>query len=217
MIVLLGPPGCGKGTQAQTLIKKFGMVQLSTGDMLREAVKAGTPIGKLADELMKAGLLVPDEVVTGLIEKRLEDARNVPGFIFDGYPRTEAQAKALDELLDNAGRGLDHVIELVVDEDALIDRVSGRFICARCNEGYHDSFKPTVAPDICDECGSSDMKRRPDDTADTVRSRLTEYRAKTAPIMPYYQAKGLIVRIDGMADMGDVTRAICATVFGASA
>lgn len=208
ILILLGPPGAGKGTQAQSLMTKHGLVQLSTGDMLRAAVKAGSEIGKRADAIMKAGHLVPDEVVTALIEARLEFEAHAPGFIFDGYPRTQAQAESLDSLLAKHGMKLDHVIELAVDEDALVERISGRFTCAKCNEGYHDTFKCPKVKDTCDVCGSHEFKRRPDDNAETVRARLAEYRAKTAPILPYYEAKGLVARVDGMADINIVTDAI---------
>ncbi|WP_174274087.1 adenylate kinase [Sphingomonas bacterium] len=208
MLILLGPPGAGKGTQAQSLMTKHGLVQLSTGDMLRAAVKVGSEIGRQADALMKAGALVPDEVVTALIEARLEFEAHAPGFIFDGYPRTRAQAESLDALLAKHGMKLDHVIELAVDEEALVDRISGRFTCAKCNEGYHDRFKPPGQEGVCDVCGSTEFKRRPDDNAETVRARLAEYRAKTAPILPYYEAKSLVARVDGMADIADVTEAI---------
>ena len=208
ILILLGPPGAGKGTQAQSLMSKHGLIQLSTGDMLRAAVKAGSDIGQKADAIMKAGQLVPDEVVTALIEQRLEFEAHAAGFIFDGYPRTRAQAESLDGLLAKHGMKLDHVIELAVDEDALVERISGRFTCAKCNEGYHDVFKQPKVAGTCDVCGSHEFKRRPDDNAETVRSRLEEYRAKTAPILPYYEAKGLVSRVDGMADIDVVTDAI---------
>ena len=208
ILILLGPPGAGKGTQAQSLMTRFGFVQLSTGDMLRAAVKAESEIGRKADALMKAGELVPDEIVTSLIESRLEFEAHAPGFIFDGYPRTQTQAESLDTLLAKHGMKLDHVIELVVDEEALVQRISGRFTCAKCNEGYHDTFKLPKVEGVCDVCGSTEFKRRPDDNAETVRARLAEYRAKTAPILPYYEAKGVVKRVDGMADIRVVSSAI---------
>ena len=208
LLILLGPPGAGKGTQAQALMTRHGLVQLSTGDMLRAAVKAGSEIGRRADAIMKAGQLVPDEVVTALIETRLDFEAHAPGFIFDGYPRTQAQAESLDALLAARGLKLANVIELAVDEQALVDRISGRFTCAKCNEGYHDRFKLPKVAGVCDVCGSTEFKRRPDDTADTVRARLAEYRGKTTPILPYYEAKGIVARVDGMAPMEDVTHAI---------
>jgi adenylate kinase len=205
LLILLGPPGAGKGTQAQLLMTKYGLVQLSTGDMLRAAVKAGSDVGREADAIMKSGGLVSDEIVTKLIADRLDFEAHAPGFIFDGYPRTQAQAESLDALLNARGLKLDHVIELEVNEDALVDRISGRFTCAKCNEGYHDRYKLPKVAGVCDVCGSREFKRRPDDNAETVRTRLAEYRAKTAPILPYYDAKGLVARIDGMAAIDVVT------------
>jgi adenylate kinase len=212
ILILLGPPGAGKGTQAQTLMSRHGYVQLSTGDMLRAAVKVGSEIGRKAEAIMKAGQLVPDEVVTQLIENRLEFEAHAPGFIFDGYPRTQAQAESLDALLARHAMKLDHVIELAVDEDALVERISGRFTCAKCNEGYHDRYKLPKVEGVCDVCGSTEFKRRPDDNAETVRARLAVYRGETAPILPYYEAKGVVTRVDGMADIDKVTGAIEAIV-----
>ncbi|GAA3261882.1 adenylate kinase [Sphingomonas yabuuchiae] len=203
-IILLGPPGAGKGTQAQRLVANRGMVQLSTGDMLRAAVKAGTPVGLQAKAVMDAGELVSDAIVSALIGERLDAAEAEGGAIFDGYPRTEAQAEALDVLLAERGKSLDHVIELAVDEDALVERITGRFTCASCGAGYHDSFKPTQVEGVCDVCGSTEFKRRPDDNAETVRTRMAEYRAKTAPILPLYEARGIVTRVDGMAAMDAV-------------
>jgi adenylate kinase len=208
LLILLGPPGAGKGTQAQSLMARYGLIQLSTGDMLRAAVKAGSDVGRKAKAIMEAGQLVPDEVVTALIAEQLDKHAHAPGFIFDGYPRTQAQAESLDALLAERGFKLDHVIELTVDEQALVDRISGRFTCARCNEGYHDRFKLPKTAGVCDVCGSAEFKRRPDDNAETVRARLAEYRGKTAPILPYYEAKGLVARVDGMAEIDAVTQAI---------
>ncbi len=208
LLILLGPPGAGKGTQAQRLMAQHGLIQLSTGDMLRAAVKDGSDVGRRAKAIMEAGQLVPDEIVTSLIADRLDKEAHAPGFIFDGYPRTQAQAESLDELLAERGLALDQVIELTVDEQALVERISGRFTCARCNEGYHDRFKLPKAAGVCDICGSTEFKRRPDDNAETVRARLAEYRAKTAPILPYYEAKGLVARVDGMAEIAAVSQAI---------
>jgi adenylate kinase len=207
-IILLGPPGAGKGTQASRLVDERGMIQLSTGDMLRAAVKAGTPTGLKAKAVMEAGELVSDEIVSGIIGEALDALKPETGVIFDGYPRTAAQAVALDTILGDRKRTLDHVIELDVDEDALVERITGRYTCARCNEGYHDTFKQPKVAGVCDVCGSTEFKRRPDDNEETVRTRMAEYRAKTAPILPIYEARGLVRRVDGMADIALVTEAI---------
>jgi adenylate kinase len=207
-IILLGPPGAGKGTQAQRLVAERGMIQLSTGDMLRAAVKAGTPVGLQAKAVMEAGALVSDEIVSGIIGEALDALAAETGVIFDGYPRTAAQAESLDVLLTGRGRTLHHVIELAVDEDALVDRITGRFTCASCGEGYHDRYKQPAAAGACDKCGSTEFKRRPDDNEETVRTRMAEYRAKTAPILPVYEARGIVSRVDGMADIAEVTDAI---------
>jgi adenylate kinase len=184
------------------------MVQLSTGDMLRAAVKAGTPVGLQAKAVMDAGALVSDEIVSGIIGEALDGLSAETGVIFDGYPRTAPQAQSLDALLAERGRTLDHVIELAVDEDALVDRITGRFTCAACGEGYHDRYKQPAAAGVCDKCGGSEFKRRPDDNEETVRTRMAEYRAKTAPILPIYDARGIVRRVDGMADIGEVADAI---------
>ncbi|MBN8845593.1 MAG: adenylate kinase [Sphingomonadales bacterium] len=207
-IILLGPPGAGKGTQASRLEDEHGMIQLSTGDMLRAAVKAGTPIGLQAKAVMDAGELVSDEIVSGLIGERLDELGGETSVIFDGYPRTAAQADSLDEILAARGRKLDHVIELVVEEDALVDRITGRFSCAKCGEGYHDRYKLPKVADTCDVCGSHEFKRRPDDNEETVRTRMAEYRAKTAPILPIYEARGIVSKVDGMAHIDQVNSAI---------
>lgn len=209
-IILLGPPGAGKGTQASKLVEERGMVQLSTGDMLRAAVKAGTPVGLKAKAVMDAGQLVSDEIVSDLIGDKLDEMGPDKGAIFDGYPRTAAQAESLDAILSARDRSLDHVIELDVDEDALVERITGRFTCAKCGEGYHDTFKQPKTEGVCDVCGGTEFKRRPDDNAETVRTRMAEYRAKTAPILPIYEARGLVKRVDGMADMDDVAASIAA-------
>jgi adenylate kinase len=213
-IILLGPPGAGKGTQATRLERDRGMVQVSTGDMLRAAVKAGTPIGRMADEIMKAGKLFPDDLMSQILGARLDEPDTERGVIFDGYPRTQAQAESLDALLEERNRTLAHVIELVVDEDALVDRITGRFTCVKCGEGYHDRYKLPAVPTLCDVCGSEEFKRRPDDNEATVRARMAEYRAKTAPILPFYDARGLVRRVDGMAPIGEVERSIEAILEG---
>jgi adenylate kinase len=207
-IILLGPPGAGKGTQASRLEADRGMVQLSTGDMLRAAVKAGTPTGLKAKAVMEAGELVSDEIVSGIIGERLDMADTEKGAIFDGYPRTAAQAEQLDTILARHGRKLDRVIELDVNEDELVRRIVGRFSCAACGAGYHDEFHQPKAAGVCDKCGGTAFKRRPDDNEETVRTRMAEYRAKTAPILPLYEARGLVARVDGMAPIDDVTAAV---------
>jgi adenylate kinase len=210
-IILLGPPGAGKGTQAARLQATRGMVQLSTGDMLREAVATGSPVGLEAKAIMERGELVSDAIVSALIGERL-DAAGGQGVIFDGFPRTRAQAEALDLLLAERGRRLDHVIELAVDEDELVKRITGRFSCAGCGTGYHDAFRPTRVRGVCDVCGSTEFKRRPDDNEQTVRTRMAEYRAKTAPILPYYDERRLLRRVDGMAPVDEVAAQIDAVL-----
>ncbi len=189
------------------------MMQLSTGDMLREAVAAGSPVGLEAKAVMERGELVSDAIVSELIGERL-DAATEQGAIFDGFPRTRAQAEALDQLLAERGRHLDHVIELAVNEDQLVTRITGRFTCAKCGTGYHDTFRPTKLPSVCDVCGSNEFKRRPDDNEATVRTRMAEYRAKTEPIRPYYEARGLIRRVNGMASIEEVGAEIDAILDG---
>jgi adenylate kinase len=212
-IILLGPPGAGKGTQAKRLELDRGMLQLSTGDMLRSAREAGTPVGLRVREVMDRGELVSDAIVSALIGEHLDMASD-RGAIFDGYPRTVQQAEALEILLEERGRTLDHVIELMVDEEALVDRITGRFTCATCGAGYHDSFHRPKVEGTCDVCGGHEFKRRPDDNEQTVRTRMAEYRAKTAPILPYYEAEGLVRRVDGMASVEQVAAAIDAILDG---
>ncbi len=212
-IILLGPPGAGKGTQAARLQATRGMIQLSTGDMLREAVAAGTPVGLKAKAVMERGELVSDAIVSALIGERLDGAAD-KGAIFDGFPRTKHQAAALEILLGERNRQLDYVIELAVDEDELVRRITGRFTCAKCGASYHDVFRPTKVPGVCDVCGSTEFRRRPDDNERTVRTRMEEYRAKTAPILPYYEEKGLVRRVDGMASVDEVAEQINAILDG---
>jgi len=207
-IILLGPPGAGKGTQARLLEEKHGLIQLSTGDMLRAAIKRGEPLGLEAKKLMDAGTLVPDSLMIQMIENRIGQADCGKGFILDGFPRTVPQAEALDAMLAAKQKRLDAVIELEVDEAALIERISGRYTCAKCGSGYHDTFKPTKVAGTCDQCGGHDFTRRPDDNADTLKTRLKAFREQTAPIIPYYQQKGLLHSIDGMADVEQVQRQI---------
>lgn len=207
-IILLGPPGAGKGTQAGRLQADRGMVQLSTGDMLRAAVKSGSPAGLKAKAVMEAGALVSDDIVSALIDEKLGTMSADQGAIFDGYPRTAPQAESLDQILTAHGRALDHVIELEVDEDALVERIVGRFSCASCGTNYHEVFNRPKVDNVCDVCGGIEFKRRADDNAETVRTRMAEYRAKTAPILPIYDARHLVHRIDGMADIDHVSAAI---------
>ena len=207
-LILLGPPGAGKGTQAQRLVERHGMVQLSTGDMLRETRKADTPLGRQVASVMDSGGLVSDEIVSAMIDEKLGALDAGTGVIFDGYPRTAAQAHSLDAILEGRGRELDKVIELEVNEDALVVRITGRFTCASCGKGYHDTFERPKASGTCDKCGGHEFKRRPDDNEDTVRTRMAEYRAKTAPILPIYEERGIVSRVDGMADIDQVTASI---------
>ena len=207
-IILLGPPGAGKGTQARILMDERGLIQLSTGDMLRVAVKAGTEVGKKAKAIMDAGKLVPDDIVIGVVSERLDqpDVRN--GVIFDGFPRTVAQAEALDRLLAEKGMKLDAVVLMEADDEELVRRISGRFTCARCGEGYHDDYKRPSTEGVCDKCGSTEFVRRADDNAETVRARLEAYRAETAPLVDYYRRAGKLETVEGMAEIDEVSRSI---------
>ncbi|HEX9646938.1 MAG TPA: adenylate kinase [Alphaproteobacteria bacterium] len=214
-LILFGPPGCGKGTQAERLHERLGLAHLATGDMLRAAVAAGTEVGRRAQAIMAAGELVPDKLVVDIIAGRLDQADARDGFILDGFPRTLAQARALDDLLAEKGRRIDRVVELEVDEDALVERISGRFACATCGAGYHDRFKPTKVEGVCDQCGGTDFVRRQDDNAETVRERLGAYRRQTAPLLPYYRERGLLTSVDGMAGIDQVTAQVEAAVDGA--
>jgi len=206
-ILLLGPPGAGKGTQAKRLEERYGMVQLSTGDMLRAERASGSALGKQVQAIMDAGHLVSDDIMIALIAQRIVALKG-QGFILDGFPRTVPQAEALDVMLTKSGIRIDHVIELTVDEEALVDRISGRFSCKDCGASYHDRYNPPKVDGTCDGCGSHDFVRRPDDNAATVKARLAAYRAQTAPILPYYQSKGVLRSVDGMADIDEVTRQI---------
>jgi adenylate kinase len=204
-LLLLGPPGAGKGTQAERIATKYGIPHLSTGDMLREAVAADTEVGRRAKSIMDAGRLVPDDVMIRLVADRIAQPDCARGFILDGFPRTLAQAEALDRLLAERDLELDLVLEIAVDDEALIERISGRFACARCGAGYHDRFKQTKVAGVCDACGSREFVRREDDKAATVRARLEAYHAQTAPLLPYYRDKGLLSVVDGMAEIDQVT------------
>ncbi len=207
-LILLGPPGAGKGTQARILEEKFGLVQLSTRDLLRAAVAAGTEAGKAAKAVMEAGDLVSDEIVLAILKDRMADDDVARGIILDGFPRTEAQAAALDALLKASGQTIDAAISLEVEDDAMVERVSGRFTCAACGEGYHDSFKTPARDGVCDKCGGTEMKRRADDNAETVRTRLQAYHAQTAPLIAYYAGRDSLVTVDAMASITDVEAAL---------
>lgn len=214
-IILLGPPGAGKGTQAQRLQSDRGMVQLSTGDMLRAAVASGSELGRKAKGIMEKGELVPDELMVGLIEDRIAQPDCLKGFILDGFPRTEAQAEALDRMLDKKGKTLDRVVEMEVDEQALTERIVGRFSCAKCGTGYHDKFKRPKVEGVCDVCGSKEFVRRKDDNAETMKTRMAAYRAQTEPLRPYYARRGVLRKVDGMAAMDEVYRQITGVLSGA--
>ena len=207
-LILLGPPGAGKGTQAQRLQDSRGLAQLSTGDMLRAAVAAGSDIGRQADAVMKRGELVSDAIVVGIIAERIAQPDCANGFILDGFPRNVAQAEALDAMLADRRMKLDRVIEMQVDEEALVDRITGRFTCANCGMGYHDRNLTPKVPGVCDRCGGTVSKRRPDDNEETVRERMAQYRAQTEPLLPYYRGRGVLVGVDGMAPPDAVTRQI---------
>jgi adenylate kinase len=210
-LILLGPPGAGKGTQAKRLVDARGMVQLSTGDMLRDAMASGSELGQRVTDVMARGDLVSDDIVIGLIGEKLEEGVR-GGFIFDGFPRTLAQADALAKALDAAGQGLDAVIEMRVDDAALTERITGRYTCGQCGAVYHDKTRPTKVAGVCDECGSTDLRRRPDDTEEALRNRLMEYYKKTSTLIGYYYAKGQLSVVDGLAPIEDVGAAIDAVL-----
>lgn len=203
-LILLGPPGAGKGTQARMLEEKFGLVQLSTGDLLREAVAAGTEAGKAAKAVMEKGELVSDEIVIAILSDRLDQPDVTKGTILDGFPRTEAQAAALDTLLADRGQKIDAAISLEVDDEAMVARVSGRYTCAACGEGYHDEFKRPATAGTCDKCQGTEFKRRADDNAETVRTRLSAYHAQTAPLISYYAARDALTRVPAMGDINEI-------------
>ncbi|MFZ5965072.1 adenylate kinase [Thalassococcus sp. BH17M4-6] len=212
VLILLGPPGAGKGTQARMLEQKFGFVQLSTGDLLRAAVKDGTDAGKRAKAVMAAGDLVSDDIVIAILRDRLAQPDTAEGVILDGFPRTEAQARALDDLLTETGQKIDAAISLEVDDGEMVTRISGRFTCAACGEGYHDTYKPPATEGICDACGGTEMTRRADDNAETVASRLAAYHAQTAPLITYYDARGALHRVPAMGAIDDIAGRLQALV-----
>ena len=217
VLILLGPPGAGKGTQARMLEDKFGLVQLSTGDLLRAAVAQGTEAGKRAKSVMDAGGLVSDDIVIAILRERLAQPDCAQGVILDGFPRTTVQAQALDQLLGETGQRIDAAISLEVDDTAMVARISGRYTCAACGEGYHDAFKQPAVAGVCDKCGGADMKRRADDKAETVASRLEAYHAQTAPLIGYYDDKGALTRINAMGEIRDIATEMGAIVETATA
>lgn len=214
VLILLGPPGAGKGTQARMLEKQFGLVQLSTGDLLRAAVAAGTPAGQAADAVMKAGQLVSDQIVIDILRDRMAEEDCTNGVILDGFPRTDVQAQALDTLLAENGQKINAAISLDVDDAAMVERVAGRYTCAACGEGYHDSFKTPAQDGVCDNCGGTEMKRRADDNAETVSGRLAAYHAQTAPLISYYETQGALQRVDAMGEIAVIAASLSTIVVG---
>lgn len=213
-LILLGPPGAGKGTQAKLLQDRYGIVQLSTGDMLRAEVAAGSPLGREAKAIMESGGLVPDDLIVKMIERRIAEPDCAKGFILDGFPRTIPQAQSLDKVLAANGIRIDRVVEMLVDDEAMIARITGRYTCAKCGTGYHDTTKKPKVAGVCDKCGGTEFTRRADDNAETVRSRLKAYHAQTAPISRYYGDRGMLRTVDGMAAIDTVTRAIAVAIEG---
>jgi adenylate kinase len=214
-LILLGPPGAGKGTQAKRIEERFGVVQLSTGEMLRAAARSGSAVGQQAAQVMEAGQLMPDDIMIGIIAERIAEPDCANGFILDGFPRTVGQARALDRMLREAGLKMDHVIEIAVDDDVLVKRIAGRFSCAVCGAGYHDVYQRPVVEGQCDVCGSHEFKRRPDDNEETVRARLAAYHRQTTPLLPYYREAGVLETVDGMAGIDEVTKQIMEILDGA--
>ncbi|TVS05179.1 MAG: adenylate kinase [Rhodobacteraceae bacterium] len=212
VLILLGPPGAGKGTQARMLEEQFGLVQLSTGDLLRAAVAAGTDAGKQAKAVMESGGLVSDEIVLAILKDRMAAPDMEKGAILDGFPRTAKQAEALDALLAEIGMGLGAAISLEVDDEAMVERVSGRYTCANCGEGYHDLYKKPAVNGVCDKCGATEFKRRSDDNAETVSARLAAYHEQTAPLISYYEGKGALRRVDAMGDIDRIAEDLAAIV-----
>lgn len=214
-LILLGPPGGGKGTQAKRLMDKYGLIQLSTGDMLRAAVASGSEVGRKAKVVMDAGQLVSDDIVIAIIDERLDQPDTKRGVIFDGFPRTVAQAEALDAMMVRKGRNLDFAIEIRVPDEPIVERITGRFTCAKCGAGFHDRFQRPKVDGVCDVCGAREFTRRADDNAETVKKRLDAYHAQTAPLLPYYDAQGKLRIVDGTQDIAEVTRALETLLDGA--
>ena len=217
VLILLGPPGAGKGTQARILEDKFGLVQLSTGDLLRAAVAAGTDAGKAAKAVMEAGGLVSDDIVIAILRDRLAEADCAKGVILDGFPRTTVQAEALDALLEETGQKINAAVSLEVDDAEMVTRISGRYTCGSCGEGYHDSFKQPAVEGVCDNCGGTEMKRRADDNAETVGQRLEAYHAQTAPLITYYDGQGALQKINAMGDIEEIANGLGEIVSKATA